>query len=361
MKLPFKLLYECAVEILTACGETPENAEVVAKNMIEADAKGITTHGTYLLRPIWKRAQAKQLGLPTNAHVVKYDGATAIVDGGDGLGAVAGMLAVKVALQKARQFGVSAVLIRNTNNIGALSYYTEVAAKEGMIALMSCNAAPAMAPWGGAEAFLGTNPLAIGIYTGNDMVFSADMATSVVARGKIRKAARNGESIPENWATDREGNFTTDPKAALEGALLPIGGPKGSAIALAVDIISGMLSGSKYAPDLKSFHTPEGSTGVGASLIVLDISRFEDLNVFQEHMEGYIKRIKSIKKAKGFNEIFIPGEIEYKKKQQSYKDGIELEEEAVEALNLLLDYIGSGKRLGGTNHEANYSSKRQDG
>jgi LDH2 family malate/lactate/ureidoglycolate dehydrogenase len=345
LKLKYNLLYECTVEILTACGESTENAEIVAKNLIKADARGITTHGTYLLTPIWKRAQAKQLSLPTDARKLIDEGATALVDGGDGLGAVAGILAVKTALQKARQYGIASVLIRNTNNIGALACYTEGIAKEGMVAIMSCNAAPAMAPWGGAEAFLGTNPFAIGIYTGHDMVFSADMASSVVARGKIRKAARNGELIPDNWATDNEGNFTTDPNAALKGALLPMSGPKGSAIALAVDIISGMLTGAQYAPNLKSFHAPEGATGVGASLIVLDISRFMELEVFQKHMEGYIQSIKTMKKAKGFDEIFIPGEIEYNKEQQSYKEGIELDEKAAEAIDSLLEAIGSEKRL----------------
>lgn len=347
MKLQYKLLYENTTDILMACGESVENAAIVAKNLIKADARGVTTHGTYLLTPIWKRVQAKQLPLPTDARIVSDDGATAIVDGGDGLGAVAGMLAVKTAVEKAKQYGIASVLIRNTNNIGALACYTEAVAKEGMIALMSCNAAPAMAPWGGAEAFLGTNPFAIGIYTGQDMVFSADMASSVVARGKIRKAARDGESIPDNWATDSEGNFTTNPNAALEGALLPMSGPKGSAIALAVDIMSGMLSGAQYAPNLKSFHDLKGSTGVGASLIVMDINRFMDLKLFQNHIEGYIGSVKGMRKAKGVGEIFMPGEIEYTKEQRSYKDGIELDEKAVAAIDSLLEVIGSSKRLGG--------------
>lgn len=347
MKIQYNLLFDSATEILTACGENAKNASIVARNLIKADARGITTHGTYLLTPIWERAQAKQLSLPTEARIISDSGAIAIVDGGDGLGAVAGMLALNTAVEKARQFGIASVLINNTNNIGALACYTEAAAKEGMIALMSCNAAPAMAPWGGAEAFLGTNPFAIGIYTGKEMVFSADMASSVVARGKIRKAARNGEPIPDNWATDNEGNFTTDPNAALKGALLPMGGPKGSAIALAVDIMSGMLSGAQYAPNLKSFHTPEGATGVGASLIVMDISKFMDLMVFENHMEGYMASIKGMKKANGFSEIFMPGEIEYNKEQQSYKEGIELDAKAVATINTLLERIGSDKRIGG--------------
>src|SRR5690606_39626373 len=109
---------------------------------------------------------------------------------------------------RAKQFGVSLVLIRNTNSVGSLAYYTEMVAREGMIALMSSNAAPSMAPWGGAEAFTGTNPIAIAMYTGRDLLFSADMATSVVARGKIRQSARRGKSIPADWAMDETGNPT---------------------------------------------------------------------------------------------------------------------------------------------------------
>lgn len=341
MRIAYQDLFEASAKILRACGESEDNAAITAKSMCRADARGITTHGTYLLTPIWKRVKAKQLTLPTNAVLETDSGAVAVVDGGDGLGAVAGELAIRTAIKKAKEYGVSTVLVKNTNNIGFLACYTEEAAKAGMIAIMGCNAAPAMAPWGGAEAFLGTNPIAIASYTGNDCVFSADMASSIVARGKIRKAARNGETIPDNWATDGDGNFTTDPNAALNGALLPMGGPKGSAIALAVDIMSGMLSGASYAPNLKSFHTPEGQTGVGASLIVIDISRFQQPQAFAEKMDGYTADVKGLKRAKGFDEIYMPGEIEYNKEKQSLKDGISIDANAVTAINEILASIGS--------------------
>ena len=346
MKVAYQDLFHAAVKILTACGENEKNAEITAQNMCRADARGISTHGVYLLTPIWKRVKAGQLKLPTKAVLAMDNGAVAIVDGGDGLGAVAGELAIRTAMEKAKQYGVSAVLIRNTNNIGSLACYTETAAKAGMIAFMGCNAAPAMAPWGGAEAFLGTNPLAAASYTGNDCVLSADMATSVVARGKIRKAARNGETIPDNWATDEEGNFTTDAKKALNGTLLPMGGPKGSALALIVDIMSGMLSGASYAPYLKSFHEPEGKTGVGASMIVIDISRFQPLNAFTGKMDGYRSDIKKLKKAKGFNEILMPGEIEYNKERQSLAEGISMEDTAVTAINEILALISAPLLIG---------------
>ena len=340
MRIVYQDLFNAAVNVLTNCGENQKNAEIAAGNMCRADARGISTHGVYLLTPICKRVKAGQLTLPTKAVLAMDSGAAAIVDGGDGLGAVAGDLAIRTAMEKAKQYGVSTVLIKNTNNIGSLACYTECAAKAGMIALMGCNAAPAMAPWGGAEAFLGTNPIAVSSYTGNDCVFSADMATSVVARGKIRKAVRNNETIPDNWATDEEGNFTTDPNKALNGALLPMGGPKGSALALAVDIMSGILSGASYAPDLKSFHEPEGKTGVGASMIVIDVSRFQPLNDFGRKMDGYMSGIKGMKKAKGFDAIYMPGEIEYNKESQSMAEGISMDDNAVKAINEILTSIG---------------------
>lgn len=347
MKIDCGLLKAASKEILIACGESAQGAEYVADYMVLADKRGITTHGTYLLTPIYKRAKVNQITLPTNVTVVSDKGATAVVNGGDGLGAVACKAAVDLAIKKAKEFGISTVLVRDTNNIGALATYTEQAARAGMIAIMSCNAASAIAPWGAADAFMGTNPIAVAIYTGQDKVFSADMASSIVARGKIRKAARNGEQIPKDWAMDENGNFTTDPNAALKGALLPMAGPKGSALALAVDIISGMLSGASYAPNLKSFHEPEGPTGVGASLIVIDVEKFVDLEEFKKDMTGYIATVKGMRKAQGVNEIYMPGEIEYNKQIASEANGVELDANAIAAINEILEKIGSKTRIGG--------------
>jgi len=345
MKIELAKLKAIAIEILRACGESYEGAETVAASMVKADARGITTHGTHLLVPVYDRVQAKQLPLPTTVTLVEEKDATVIVDGGDGLGAIAGKQAVEIAVKKAKQFGVATALIRNTNNVGSLACYTEAAAAQGMIAFMCCNAASAMSPWGGAEAWMGTNPIAIAIYTGGGIMFSADMASSVVARGKIRKAARNGQAIPSDWAIDAEGNITTDPNAALKGCLLPMGGPKGSALALAVDIIAGMLSGASYAADLKSFHTPCGSTGVGAALTVINIEYFMPLDKFAGLIQGYIANMKALKKATGQTEIFLPGEIEQRREKKAATEGIDLDQGSLEELKSLLEKTGSRTRL----------------
>lgn len=339
-------LFDAVHELLLSVNETDTAARIAADNLCTADARGVVTHGTYLLTPIFQRAEVGQLELPTTPTLAMDGGAVCAVDGGNGLGPVAGMFAAQMALDRASKFGISLVLIKNTNNLGSLSYYTEWLARHGMVALMSCNAAPAMAPWGGSEAFIGTNPIAIAIYTGTDILFSADMATSVVARGKIRKASREGKSIPADWALDAEGLPTTDPAAALKGTLLPMAGPKGSSIALAVDIVSGLLAGAEHAPNLRSFHAPEGKTGVGASLIAIDISKFMELRQFAEEMDEYVQSIKAMKKARQTSEIYIPGEIEQQKEKISNDTGIVLDDKAVEVLNQLLISINSNNRLG---------------
>lgn len=340
-------LRKSAVEILAACGESIEGAELVADCLIQSDSRGVSTHGTYLLQTIAERAAAGMLTLPTKPEFIMNDGATALIDGKDGLGPVAGYLAIKTCIEKTKQFGVGAVLVRNTNNIGALAYYTRFACEQNMVAIMACNAAPAMAPWGGSEALVGTNPVAIAIPTGKTYCFSADMATSVVARGKIRKAARQNTAIPDNWAIDREGKATTDPNEALQGTLLPMGGPKGSALALAVDIIAGLIAGSQFGTAVKSFHTPEGKTGVGVFCITIDVTRFIAVNQFESLIEEYIRSAKSMTKAAGFTEILMPGEFEMRKLQASEEQGIDLELQTITDINTLLAKLGSKSKLEG--------------
>jgi len=345
MRVKREDLFECARILLVAAGESPEGAEFVAETFCKADARGITTHGTYLLNPIFHRVEANQLTLPTRATAVIDNAGIAVVDGGDGLGPVAGKLAADLAIQKAEQFGIGMVLIRNTNSVGSLAYYTEMIARHGMVALMSSNAAPSMAPWGGAEPFTGTNPIAVAIYTGRDLLFSADMATSIVARGKIRQEARRGNQIPADWALDAQGNKTTDPNEALKGTLMPMGGPKGSALALAVDILSGIMAGAEHAPNIRSFHALDGKTGVGASLFAIDIKKFMDLDEFKQSMDDYISSLKGMKKAGFAKEILLPGELEYNREVECSKLGISLDDAAVEALNQMLEKAGSIFRL----------------
>ncbi|MGB9905268.1 MAG: Ldh family oxidoreductase [Desulfotomaculales bacterium] len=345
--MPEVELRRVVAEILTSFGESPEGAEWVAGCLVKADMRGITTHGTYLLKPVAERVKVGMLDLPTRPELIAESGATVLIDGKNGLGPVAAKAAVEACVEKAKKFGVGMALVRNTNNVGSLACYTEFVAEQDMAAVVGCNAAPSMAPWGGAEAFVGTNPLAISFPVGTGYCFTADMASSVVARGKIRKALRQNEKIPASWALDKNGTPTTDPGEALQGTLLPVGGPKGSALALAIDIVSGLLAGSAYGPALKSFHAPEGPTGVGFFCLVFDVGRFMPVEHFKKLLGEYIDSAKGVKKAAGFSEILMPGELERRREQSSKELGVEVDAQTLGVINSLLKEINSQNRLGG--------------
>jgi LDH2 family malate/lactate/ureidoglycolate dehydrogenase len=165
----------------------------------------------------------------------------------------------------------------------------------------------------------------------------ADMSSSVVARGKIRAASRKKTSIPLGWALDEKGEPTTDPDKALKGTLLPIGGPKGSALALIVDIFAGLLSGSKFGPDVKTFHELVGATGTGAFTLAIKVAEFMDESIFKQLINQHLKAFKSVKRVNGVSEIFLPGEIEALKEQESLKNGLEVTPEKLEDLNKMLN------------------------
>lgn len=334
-------LKEVAIEILKGLGEEENRAREAAEILVRADMRGISTHGTYLLTLMAKRVEEKVLNIPTPITVVSDNQATAIIDGGNGLGQIAASEAMKTSIAKAREFGIGLTLVRNTNNVGFLGYYTNLTAREGMVGIMGGNAAPAMAPWGGTEPFFGTNPISIAIPAEGHNPLVLDMSSSVVARGKIRRASRNQEAIPEGWAIDENGEPTTDPDKALKGTLLPVGGPKGSALAMMVDILAGMLSGSSYGPAVKTFHKPLGPTGVGLFCMAIDIDYLCEPAEFYAKLKDYINSIKMMKKVKSSSEIFMPGEIEFNNEEKSLERGVELDLKVIEGLNEILTKMGS--------------------
>jgi len=338
-------LKEIIVDILKGYGENEESALLAADCLVKADMRGISTHGTYLLIPMFQRIKAGMLNLPTKITLVKENNATSIIDGGNGLGQLAARKAMCISIEKAKKYGIALTLVRNTNNISFLGYYSNFAAQEGMIGFVGSNGASSMAPWGSSEAFMGTNPISISIPAKNEKSIVLDMSSSVVARGKIRKASRNKEEIPLGWAIDKEGNPTTDPNEALKGTLLPIAGPKGSALAIVIDIIAGMLSGSRFGLEVKTFHELEGATGVGVFCMAIDIKKFYDLDCFCSMIDSYICSIKNLKKVKNVPEIYLPGELEFIREQKSREEGIKLDSKIIESLNDVLEKLGSNLRL----------------
>jgi len=339
-------LKEITIEILKGLKASAEESVLVAESLVQADMRGIDTHGVNFLKLLADRVDVQMINLPTRLKVIKEDVATGLIDGGNGLGQVAAQRAMTMSIQKAQGCGVGCCLVRNSNNIGFLAFYTLMAAQKGMVGIIMTNGAASISPWGGAQPFFGTNPLSIAVPGGPaETPVVLDMSSSLVARGKIRRAHRMKESIPLGWAFDETGNPTTDPAAALKGTLAPIGGPKGYGLAMMVDVLAGILSGSKYGSDVKTFHQPEGPTGVGVCCIAIDVEKFMSVENFNSLFRSYTEAITGSKKARGVSRIYLPGEIEAEKERLSLKDGIEISPGTAKDLNDLLEKVKSPLRL----------------
>ena len=225
-----------------------EHAETVARSLLAANLRGVDTHGMTRLPIYVERLRAGLINGRVSGTVVAEGPTTAVFDGENGLGQVVGTKGMQLAIAKAESAGVGFVTVRNSNHYGTAAYYAMMALAHDMIGVSITNSPPLMAPWGGRKGFLGTNPLSIAVPAGEERPFVFDMATSVVARGAVILAAKRGDAIPPTWAMNKDGEPTTDAKAALEGAVLPLGGHKGFGLAMAIDILAGVLAGGPFGP-----------------------------------------------------------------------------------------------------------------
>lgn len=320
-----KALQQFMVKAFVIAGVPAEDSEIVADNLLNADLLGIDSHGVARF-PVY--LQRVQKGLVNALPTIKIDNslpAVINVNGDNGLGAVVTLKALEAGMNAAEQFGMAVVGISHSNHFGTAGYYCNIAAQKGYVAMLVTNGPPAIAPWGGKESYFGTNPIAFGFPRRNSPNLIIDMATSTVARGKIIQAAKTGKAIPDNWALDKDGNPTTDAKKAMEGVLLPIAGPKGYALALAVEHMAGVLTGAGFGRDVAwQYGNSEQPANVGHLLILL---KAEALSVdcdYYDRMERFCSEIKSIPTAPQYTEIKLPGEREWDAMQVRLVSGIEL-------------------------------------
>jgi len=339
-------LRKVGLELLQTAGAGLQEAGLVAQNLVAAELRGVPTHGINLLPAILERIAAGQMEVPTELKVIADEQAITHIDGGNGFGQTAAAEGMRRSIEKARRFGIGFSLISKTNNIGLLALYSLMAAREGMVGICACNGAASMAPWGGADPFFGTNPFSIAAPGGAGDPVVLDMSTTVVARGKIRRAARLKERIPLGWALDASGTPADDPEAAIRGTLMPVGEYKGYGMAFFIDLICGLLSGSSYARAVRTFHQPEGPTGVGVLTMAIDINRFMPIDSFSKLIEEHIRTIRDSRKAKGQNRIYLPGEIEAERERLNRVQGVEIDPPVVKAIDALLEKRGLGLRLG---------------
>ncbi|MBE1551726.1 LDH2 family malate/lactate/ureidoglycolate dehydrogenase [Mycobacterium sp. OAS707] len=340
-----EVLMDYGCEILRALGVPPEHADLVLDSLVQADLWGHQSHGVLRLPWYAARIASGAMTARTEPETIIDAGALLLLDGRAGVGQVLTDLARREAVTRARTYGVGVVGVRNSNHFGTAMYYTRAAARDGCVAILTTNASPAIAPWGGRTKVLGTNPWSIAAPAPNGVV-AVDIANTAVARGKIYLARNRGESIPDDWAMDAEGHTTTDPDAAIAGVILPMAGHKGYAITFMMDVVSGALTGSNTATRVGGPYEADKPSGAGHLFIAINVAAMADVDDYLDAVGQLIDEVKTAPLAAGSTEIYYPGELEDRNEQACFDaGGILLPDQTRADLEALGRQVGIASRL----------------
>lgn len=323
-------LTKAGYDIFLAAGFTEEESRTVSKSLVESNLLGHDSHGIIRIPQYIQSLEKLGINIGADISVIKETPGTAALDGNWGLGQAMARKAMNIAIEKARKTSIASVTLYQSQHVGRLGEYSEIAAKEGFIGIIMTNnhgAGQAVAPWGGRERRLAPTPISICTPSGTEILVLMDFTASVSAEGKVRVAKNRGKTLPEGYIIDAEGNPSTDPNDLYgppPGSLLPFGGVvgyKGYALGFMIEMLAGILSGAGPSQREKV------RFGNAAFMIVLDIEAFISRDVFDRQLSEFIKHVKSSAKAPGFEEILFPGEIEHRARQRRLRDGIEVGEE----------------------------------
>ncbi len=321
---------------LDALGVPQAPARDTAEILVLGDLMGLHTHGTARILSYGERLKIGGIAAAADIRAERLAPAVVAVDGGNGLGPAVGRRALDEAMAAAREAGIAVAFCRASNHFGPIAPYALIAAEAGFASMIASNATTTIAPTGGREARLGNNPLGFGFpMPGRDPMI-LDMAMSVVARAKIRAAAKAGEAIPEGWATDRDGRPTTDPNAALAGFLLPVGGHKGYGLSLVVDMLSGVLSGAAYLTHVSSWvDDPDRPQDVGHAFVLLDTARLMPADRLAARTADFADILHATPPADPAAPVMLPGEREMTRLHRQRAGGIALDRETLEGLRAI--------------------------
>jgi len=311
---------------LAGLGVARPDAEGAARILVLGDLFGHHTHGVSRMESYGERLAIGGIDAKAKILVENVAPGIAKVDGANGVGPAVGMKALRAALDAARETGIGIAFARNSNHFGACGPYCYIAAQEGFASIVGSNATPTIAPTGGRETKVGNNPLAIGVPRPGAHPVILDMAMSVAARAKIRDALKAGRPIPDTWATDKDGRPTTDPRAAIDGFLLPFGGHKGYGLALMVDLLAGVLSGAEYLTRVNSWiDEPQLEQKIGHFFIAIDASRLGPAEWLAQRAADFAAIVHDTIPADASNPVRLPGEGEMRNMERQRRDGIDVD------------------------------------
>jgi len=354
-RIPAETIEQFVQDVFVGLGVPKAEAAISARVLITSDLRGIDSHGVGRLKYYYDRILSGRHKTETAMEIVKETETTALVDGHHGMGHVISYRCMKMAMDKARQYGLGAVTVRNGTHFGIAGFYPLMAAEAGMIGLTMTNARPSIAPTFGSEPMMGTNPIAFAAPTDLPYPFCLDMATSICQRGKIEVAERAEKVVPEGWVIDPEGNPLTDPTDILarlgkaQAALLPLGGAgeqyagyKGYGLAVMVEILCASLSGGVFMKDLLGFG-PDGAPRpymVGHFFLAIDVAHFSPLEDFRRITGAMVQALHDSRKIPGQERIYVAGEKEYEIEQRRRVEGIPVNENLKAELQVMRDALG---------------------
>ncbi len=308
--------------IFAKMGMPAHDAEFMGDCLVDADLRGVLTHGCRFIPQYVDWIKKGIVNVKPNITVVQESCGTVAIDADGALGHIPSAQAMRICIERAKQYGVAAATVRNSRHCGAMAYYAQMAADAGCIGCAVTNGGVAMAPYGGIDRLVALNPMAWAAPTDRPWAVNLDMATSVVAGSKVALALEKGEKIPFGWAIDPDGNPTDDPQLAMKGAMLPLGGAKGFGLAVILDILAGVLSGGRFGANqgLERFAQKEGQ--FSHFYLAIDVEHFLPLDEFKARMGQLIERLKSGRPAPGSPGVMLPGEIEYNTRLRHAIEGI---------------------------------------
>jgi len=329
-----------------AVGVPQADAGTIAELQVRADMRGSQGHGVFRLPQYIRRIRAGAVNVKPRIAIERERAGTALVDGSNGMGHLVMRFAAETAIAKAKVAGVGWVGAKMSNHAGPAALYAMMPLEAGMIGLyLAVGNANHLAPWGGLDMLLSTNPIAVAVPANEEPPIVLDMATTVAAYGKVKTAAQRGESMPVGWMIDREGRPLTDPKRASEGLLLPLGGMeagfKGYGMSLVFGLLAGTLNGAAMGREVIDFNADDGSvTNTGHAIVAIDPAAFGDAGEFRARVDALVREMRTSTRLPGIKRIWMPGEQSHYRYQESLRDGIALSVPLAESLAKLADELG---------------------
>jgi LDH2 family malate/lactate/ureidoglycolate dehydrogenase len=342
LRVDSEALRALVTEVFQRCDMQDEEAAYLAGTLVDADLRGVHSHGVLRVPEYVKKLRFGGVDPRGEPSVVRDIGACQVVDGGNSMGQIGLRFAMRRALERAASTGIAAVAVRGSNHCGALASYVLQAVEADMVGIVTTNALPTMSPWGGAERILGINPLGVGIPAGVEWPVVYDAAFSASAHGKIRVFQQRSQPLPNGWALDQAGRPTTDPTAAIDGLLLPIGDFKGANLAFIMGMLACMLSGASYGTELGDMHVGPVAGRDGHFACAIRIDAFEEPARFKARVDGAIRQLHAVRLAPGFDRVYAPGEKEFLAEQTYRESGIPLTRQT------LADVLDTAQDLGCT-------------